>query len=212
MTATQSTALPAPTTQAPPQQAPAPVAESRPRPFRYTLERYHEAIEAGVLTENDRIELIHGELIEKMSIGKRHADCVDDLIPYFTNKFGQTHRYRVQNPVTLPPNSEPEPDFAIINRETYKTRAGKPEPVDVLLLIEVADESLAYDRGGKAQMYAAAGIAEYWIINLQHDQVELHTQPNTTTGVYDSIQRFGKDSSFASPFCGDVTVAELLPE
>ncbi len=212
MTVTQSNAALAPETQAPPHPSPAPVALSAPRPFRYTLDRYHEAIEAGVLTENDRIELIHGELIEKMSIGKPHRDCVDRLNTYFTTRYIQTHICAVQNPVTLAPDSEPEPDYALVIRESYSQRSGNPEPPDIPLVIEVADSSLPFDREVKAPLYAAAGILEYWIINLKHDQVEVYTQPNTTTGVYDSIQRFGKGSSFASPFCGDVTVAELLPD
>ncbi len=216
MTATKSTATLAPDAQAPPHQLPAPTAVSTPtavsgsRPFRYTLERYHDAIAAGILTENDRIELIHGQLIEKMSIGKRHRDCVDRLNTYFTTRYIQTHICAVQNPISLPPDSEPEPDYALVNRESYSQRAGNPEPPDIHLVIEVADSSLPFDREVKAPMYATAGLPEYWIINLQHDQVEVYTRPNTATGIYDLIQRYAKDATFTSPFCGEVAAAELL--
>lgn len=189
--------------------APTAVVATR-RPFRYTLERYHAAIAAGILTENDKVELINGELIEKMSIGKKHNDCVQHLNLYFVIRYGQTHGCRPQCSVTLSLDSEPEPDFAIINRETYATRTGNPEPADILLIVEVADTSLEYDREDKARMYAAAGLPEYWIVNLQHDQVELHTLPNVATGMYDSIQRFGRGKTFESPFCGAVVMEEVL--
>ena len=116
----------------------------------------------------------------------------------------------VQNPITLPPSSEPEPDYAIINRETYASRTGNPEPADILLVVEVADSSLEYDREVKAPLYATAGLPEYWIVNLRHDQVEVYTQPNPATGVYDSIQRFGRGKTFESPLCGTVGVEEVI--
>ena len=201
------TTLPTPTLEAPPI---SPVAQGR-GPFRYSLERYHAAIAAGILTENDEVELIFGEIIEKLPIGKRHADCIDVLVDAFAPKFLKTHRLRVQNPVTLLGNSEPEPDFVLVNRQTYAQRKGKPLAEDIALLIEVSDATLDYDRVVKLKMYALAGIQEYWIINLKQDQIEVHLSPVITSGDYNNIQRHARGSIFESPFCGSIVVDELLP-
>ena len=190
---------------------PAPPVTGGRRTFRYTLERYHAAIAAGVLTENDAVELIFGEIIEKLPIGKRHRDCVDLITELFVLKFAGKYKCSPQNPVTLLGNSEPEPDFVVINKQTYAHRSGQPLAEDVLLLIEVSDATLDYDRTTKLKMYALAGIQEYWIINLKQDQVEVHLDPDTDSGEYNQINRYRKEESFASPFCGAMRVAELLP-
>lgn len=190
---------------------PAPPETGGRRTFRYTLERYHAAIAAGVLTENDPVELIFGEIIEKLPIGKRHSDCVDLLIDTFAPRYLGTHRLRAQNPVTLLGNSEPEPDFAIVDKETYAQRKGQPLAEDILLLIEVSDATLEYDRSTKLKMYALAGIQEYWIINLRQDQVEVHFDPDTESGEFNRIHRYRKEETLVSPFCGKMQVGDLLP-
>ena len=96
--------------------------QAAPNPFTWSVERYNDAIAKGLLTENDRVELLFGLLNEKMPVGKRHADCVDDLTAYFAGKYKNKYRLRPQNPITIGDNSQPEPDFAIINRATYATR------------------------------------------------------------------------------------------
>ena len=185
--------------------------QAAPRPFTWSVERYNDAIAKGLLTENDRVELLFGLLNEKMPVGKRHADCVDDLTAYFAGKYKNKYRLRPQNPITIGDNSQPEPDFAIINRATYATRGGNPLPEDVLLLIEVSDATLTYDRTTKAKLYALAGITEYWIIDLKSNQLELHLEPNVEAGEYNNLRRYGADATFESPFCGQVTVKDLLP-
>jgi Uma2 family endonuclease len=158
------------------------------------------------------VELLFGQLNEKMPIGKRHRDCVDKINVYFVLKFQSRYRYGVQNPLTLGTNSEPEPDYLIFDPETYRQHPGQPLPKDVLLLIEVSDKTLAFDRSDKAALYAHAGIAEYWIINLQSDQLELHLEPNADLGEYSRIQRYAADAEFDSPFVGSVRVSDLVPE
>ena len=190
---------------------PAPPVTGGRRAFRYTLERYHAAIAAGILTENDAVELIFGEIIEKLPIGKRHRDCVDLLTELFVLKFAGRHKCSPQNPITLLGNSEPEPDFVVLNKATYAKRTGQPLAEDVLLLIEVSDSTLDYDRTTKLTMYALAGISEYWIINLKQDQVEVHLDPDTGTGEYNRIHRYRKNEEFTSPLCGIMHVVEVLP-
>ena len=184
-----------------------------PALFTWTVTMYHRAIELGLLDENDRVELIAGQIINKMPIGVRHADCVGELTEYFVNKLaGKGCKYHPQNPLRIADHSEPEPDFLVLDKAKYKSHEGKPIPDDVHLLFEVSDSTLAFDRGDKAILYAQAGIKEYWIINLQSDSLELHTQPHREAGVYNSIQRYPATASFESPFCGTVVVADLLPE
>ena len=192
-------------------------ATSEPRPttqrtLRWTLARYHEAIAQGVLGEADRVELIEGQLIEKMSIGKRHGDSVDLVNEYFTYTVGRKYRYRVQNPLIAGTGSEVEPDYAVLDREAYSKLEGNPTADVALLVIEVADNSLEQDRTVKAPLYARAGIPEYWIVNLRNDQLELHTEPNRETGDYARITRVARGGSIESPLCGKVEVAMVLPE
>ncbi|MEM6770695.1 MAG: Uma2 family endonuclease [Bacteroidota bacterium] len=168
-------------------------------------------IDAGILTENDQVELIFGEIVEKMSIGKRHGDCVDKLMVYFVLKYGLSHTCRSQNPLIVGDTSEPEPDFAILDKASYEARSGKPMAEDVHLILEVSDTTLEYDRSVKAKLYALGGIPEYWIINLQQDQVEVYLNPDKTTGEYNRLQRFAADDTFESPFWGGVSVSDLLP-
>ena len=179
--------------------------------FRYTVERYHAAIAAGVLTELDKLELIDGELIEKMPIGKKHRDCVDKINLYFVRRFGDVYLCAGQNPITIPPHSEPEPDYALVDREQYAIRDGNPEPADIHLLIEVANATLDYDRGPKARLYAGAGVPEYWVIDLQHDRVEVYLDPDSGDGTYDQVRRYRKGEAIDSPRCGRVRVDDLLP-
>ncbi|MEM9836289.1 MAG: Uma2 family endonuclease [Bacteroidota bacterium] len=183
----------------------------QPRLFQYSLERYHRVIEAGIITENDQVELMHGQIVKKMVIGKRHRDCLDIINLLLVIRFGKDYICSPQNPIIVGDSSEPEPDYAIINRASYAERVGNPEPEDVHLIIEISDATLEYDRTTKAQLYARAGISEYWIIDLRHDKLELYLQPNPEAGVYDSIQRFARDATFTSPFCGDLKVEKLLP-
>ena len=180
--------------------------------FEWTLEKYHDAIEKGVLTELDRVELLLGQIIAKVPVGELHADITSQLVEFFVNRFGLAHKYRIQNPVTLPNNSEPEPDFAVVVHRAYNKQTGHPGPDDILLLIEVSDSTLVFDQTQKARAYALAGISEYWIINLPDHQVELHLNPNPEKGNYRTRSIHEAGTTFASPFCGEVVVNEIIPE
>ena len=133
--------------------------------------------EAGILTEDDRVELINGEIIRMAAIGSRHAACVSRINALFSRLLAGHATISVQNPVRLGDLSEPEPDLALLlPREDFYAGA-HPGPGDVLLLIEVADSSLDFDRQTKVPLYATAGIAELWIVNLAQRQVEVFRGP-----------------------------------
>lgn len=148
-----------------------------PRPTRrWTVSEYNRMIDSGILTERDKLELLDGELIEKMTIGSKHAACVRQLIALFT-RAALPVIVDAQNPVQLGERSEPEPDVMLLKPRTDYYAARKPVAADVLLLIEVADTSLAFDRSVKLPLYAEAGIEEVWILNLHDDVLEVYTAP-----------------------------------
>ena len=144
--------------------------------WRFTVDDYHRMGEVGILHEDDRVELIEGELVDMTPIGGRHAACVRELNRLLGKRVGDEMRVDVQNPIRLGEHSEPQPDLAVIRARTYGERL--PGPEDVLLLIEVSDTTLAYDRNVKLPLYARAGIGEVWILNLPAGTVERHTDPS----------------------------------
>ncbi|MEO0626108.1 MAG: Uma2 family endonuclease [Bacteroidota bacterium] len=180
--------------------------------YRWTVERYHRLIESGQLNENDRLELMFGQIVPKMPIGELHALCLSMLNKYFVSKFGFEYGYRFQSPIGLLGHSEPEPDFAIVKDLIYDKSYGHPKADDIHLLIEISDTTLAYDRGDKARLFAMASIAEYWIINLEGQKLEVHLKPEPETGVYTQITHYKLGEIASSPFCGEVNPADLIPE
>jgi Uma2 family endonuclease len=129
-------------------------------------------IDKGILKEDERIELIRGEIVAKMPIGDPHIDCVNCLTQLFVRAVANHVTVSIQNPVRLA-DSEPEPDVVLKRSGTR----GKPSPADILLLIEVAESSLEYDRDVKGPLYAEAGIGEYWIVNIIENCVEVYRDP-----------------------------------
>jgi Uma2 family endonuclease len=145
---------------------------------RFNLDDYHAMIEHGILTERDRVELIAGEIVEKMTIGGRHIGSVNALSQFLTLALGTRALVAVQQPVAIPPDSEPEPDITILLARKDFYSSARPYPKDVLLLVEVADSSLRFDRLVKLPIYAKAGIAEVWIVDVVGKSVETYAEPN----------------------------------
>ena len=143
---------------------------------RFSVAEYDQMIDRGILTEDDRVELIRGEIVEKMSIGDEHIACVNRLTRLLVKLFDERAIVSVQNPVRLA-DSEPEPDLVLLTPKADFYASGKPQAADVLLLIEVADSSLELDREDKRSLYAENGIQEYWIINLIDRTIETFRQP-----------------------------------
>jgi Uma2 family endonuclease len=144
--------------------------------WRFTVHDYHRMGEAGILHEDDRVELIEGELVQMTAIGTRHFSCVNRLNRLFVMNVGDEAIVSVQNPVRLNEYNEPQPDLTVIRSRDY--RESLPMPEDVLLLIEVSDTTLAYDRGVKLPLYAQAGIREAWIIDLAGETIGRYTDPS----------------------------------
>ena len=147
---------------------------------RFSVDEYYRMAEAGILGEDDRVELIEGEVVEMSPIGPRHAKKVDRLALLFLDQFRNTARIRIQNPVRLSNRSEPEPDLALVR--LYPDRgdpyeSAHPTPADVLLVIEVADSSVEYDLGRKARLYARHGIPELWVLDQRDDRLVVHRDP-----------------------------------
>jgi Uma2 family endonuclease len=137
-----------------------------PRRHRYTVADYHRMAEAGILAPNARVELIEGEIIDMAPPGDAHAGTVDQLAQVLGAAMAARAHVRVQNPLLLGEHSEPQPDIAVLKARSdfYKTR--RPRPWDVLLVVEVADTSLRYDRDEKIPLYAQHGIPEAWLVDL----------------------------------------------
>jgi len=144
---------------------------------RFTLEEYHWLIEHGFFQPEDKVELIEGYLVEMSPLYPPHAAAVDALMEELISKTSQRVRVRIQQPITLPTQAtEPEPDFVLAAKsENYRKK--HPYPADIILVGEVSDSTLAYDRGKKAQLYAEAGIREYWIVNINDSVLEIYRNP-----------------------------------
>ena len=143
----------------------------------FTSDEYCQMVEVGILTDRDRVELIRGEIVHKMSTGPRHIAFVDNLTELLVLRLAGRARVSVQNALVVSDDSVPEPDLKVLRRRAlpYKQRLASAE--DALLLIEVADSSLAWDRSTKLALYAEAGIAEYWIVNCPAESIEIYRTP-----------------------------------
>lgn len=144
---------------------------------RFTVDEYHRMAEAGILTEDDRVELLDGEIVAMTPIGSRHAGCVNRLNRLFARVPGDAVLVSIQNPVILNQYWEPEPDVAVLRFRSDGYATAHPRPRDVLLLVEVADSSTQTDRQVKLAGYAAAGIPEVWIVDLTSDAIEVYREP-----------------------------------
>jgi Uma2 family endonuclease len=144
---------------------------------KFTVDEYHYFIEQGVFKPEERLELIEGELIEMSPIGKKHASCVNFLIELLRDFLGKNVIISPQNPIVLDDLSEPQSDICILKRREDFYRTTNATAKDALLVIEVADTTVKYDREVKFPRYAANGIAEAWLIDLENDRVEIHSEP-----------------------------------
>jgi Uma2 family endonuclease len=142
-----------------------------------TVDDYYKMAEVGILTEDDRVELIEGQIIEMVPIGSQHASMVNNLTYLLVNTLGNRAIVSVQNPARLSDILEPEPDFAILKPRADRYAASHPTAADVLLLIEVADSSLNYDRIVKARLYARHCIVEFWVVDLKARRITVHRAP-----------------------------------
>ena len=143
----------------------------------FTVRDFYQMAEAGIFRDDDRVELLAGEVVEMTPIGSRHAACVDRLHRMLHDRLVESSVIvRVQNPIRLEEHSEPQPDLAVIRFRSDFYRDAHPGPGDVLLVIEVADTSADVDREVKVPLYAQAGIPEVWVVDLAARAVDVYRE------------------------------------
>jgi Uma2 family endonuclease len=162
----------------------------------FSVGDYHRMAEVGLLSEGSRVELIDGEIIEMSPIGSTHGGTVKRTSAFLHRKLGDSGIVSVQDPIRLNDFSEPQPDLALLmpRRDFYSNC--HPTPENVLVVIEVADCSVNYDRNVKLPLYARAGIPEVWLMVLPKDVIEVHWQPKN--GKYQKIQRVKRGKTLIS--------------
>jgi Uma2 family endonuclease len=156
----------------------------------FTVAEYERMGRAGIFSPEARVELVCGEIIEMSPVGERHAACVDFLTQLITLRLRRGAIVRVQNPIQLNDYSEPQPDIAVLKRRDDFYRHAHPRPEDVLVVIEVSDSTLEYDRKVKIPLYAAAGIPEAWLVNLPEERIEIYSDP--AGGEYQTVRSYAR--------------------
>jgi Uma2 family endonuclease len=174
-----------------------------PKRYRFTVEQYYQMAESGILGPDERVELIEGEIVEMAAIGPTHAWLVANLNRAVFRQFGDDVRLDVQNPIHLGPRTEPQPDLCL--SRYYPGRGTHPTPEDIHFVVEVSDSTLDYDRNTKLPLYAAAGIAESWLFDV--DTWTLERQTKLRDGVYQQVARAVRGQSLASTTRPDITLA-----
>jgi Uma2 family endonuclease len=143
----------------------------------YSVDDYYRMAETGILRPGDRVELIEGEIIDRAPIGSRHAAAVNRISNILKLSVGTQAIVAIQNPVRLDRHSEPQPDIALLHPHADFYAAAHPGPADVLLIIEVADSTLRYDRDTKLPLYARHGIPEVWLVDIDNNSFTIHRTP-----------------------------------
>lgn len=185
-------------------------AAAQPERRRFTIDEYYRMGETGILREDERVELLEGDIICMSPIGGPHMACVNDMNRAFSRALGDRAIVSVQNPVRLSPYAEPVPDLTLLRPRPDGYRTGVPGPGDVLLLVEIADTTLRLDRDRKLPLYAAAGIPEVWIADPRGKRFLVHREPQA--GIYQQafmVERGGALSPAAFPDIA-IDVAEIL--
>ena len=154
-----------------------PDAPAAPSTYRLPVDAFHRMIAAGIFAEDDRVELIEGELRAMPPINAEHAGKNKRLNQLFSQRAQGQAIVAVQDPLTLPEHSEPEPDLMLLRPRDDFYEHANPTPADTLLVIEIADSSLRYDRDVKVPLYAAHGVPETWLIDLKHRRLEVYRDP-----------------------------------
>ncbi|MGH9226112.1 MAG: Uma2 family endonuclease [Acidimicrobiales bacterium] len=179
--------------------------------YRFSVDDYHRMADAGVLGEGDRVELLDGEILMMAPIGDRHGWCVIKFTDVLVHGSQRRAWVSVQGPVRLGPWSEPHPDLALLRRSPRESPSGHPGPDDVLLLVEVSDTTLRFDRDFKVPLYAAAGVAEVWVVDLQSETILVFREPAGTA--YASVTQARRGNVISPGALPDLLVAvdDVLP-
>lgn len=165
---------------------------------------YYQMIESGIIREGERVELILGQIFTMAAKGTRHTFSTRKLFKQLLALIGDRADVQSQDPITLLNNSEPEPDIVVARLRADDYANSHPAPADIILVIEVADSSIKFDRETKAPLYASAGICEYWIVDLIDNRLEIYRQPQGS--IYTSIQIVTPPRSINLPQFSDIVV------
>jgi Uma2 family endonuclease len=176
-----------------------------PTLHRFTVEEYERLWHQGTFGDRARVELLDGEVFHTVPIGPRHANCVARLDALLHRRLADRAVVRVQSPAPLGDFSEPEPGLVALRPgfDRYDTR--HPNPSDVLLLVEVSDTALAFDRSRKLPIYARAGVPEAWIVDIEGEAVEVHREPGPDG--YQAVERHGRGARVAPLAFPDAALA-----
>jgi Uma2 family endonuclease len=176
-----------------------------------TSAEYYGMMESGIIREGERVELISGQIFTMAAKGTRHTVSTTRLLKELWRLIEERAIVRCQDPISLPNNSEPEPDLVIARLRSDDYVNSHPAPEDIILVIEVADSTIKFDRETKAPLYAAAGIGEYWIIDLIDDRLEIYRQPEGN--LYTSIEIVTPPRSINLPQFSEIAlkIDDLFP-
>jgi len=177
---------------------------------KWTLAEYHRLVASGILDDR-KVELIRGDIIEMATEGELHAYSTDEAGEYLTQLMGDRAKVRQAHPVTLPNDSEPEPDLAIVQRLGREYRSHHPYPENIFWIIEYADSSLDKDLQVKSSVYAEVGIPEYWVVNLQEMQLIVFRNPQNGAYTSKTIFTTGIIQPLAFPDL-DVSVSAIFSD
>lgn len=189
----------------------------RPVPRHWTRDEVYRAMESGIIRSDERLELIHGELFQKMTQNPPHVTAVLKTQKALGTLFASGYHVRTQAPLTLANDNEPEPDVMVVRGE-LEDYTDHPTPADVVLVVEVSDSTLGTDRRFKGSVYAEAGIAEYWVENLQNRTLEVYRDPAPLADApfgfgYHTLTVYA-DTDTITPLAApqsSIRVADLLP-
>jgi Uma2 family endonuclease len=163
---------------------------------KFSISDYHRMAEIGILSENERIELIAGDIVTMIPIGSQHKACIERLKQLFTTLLADTVIVWVQNPICLGEYSEPEPDLALLKFRPDLYSEHRPTAKDVFLIVEVTEQVLDYERHSKLPVCAQAGIGEVWLVNVKNMEVEVYTNPAGQE--YDMYRKFCQEHTITS--------------
>ena len=170
-----------------------------------SVDQFHKMAEAGIFQSNERVELVEGEMIQMPPIGPAHASLVNEVGTLLARRVSDDRAIvSYQNPIALPPKNEPQPDIALLKPLAHRYKNILPSASDVLLVIEVADTSLSYDRDVKIPIYAANGIAEAWLIDIQAESLTVFRKPLRDS--YSQVLTLPKTGSISPLLLTDITI------
>jgi Uma2 family endonuclease len=190
-----------------------------PRRRTWTADEYHRAATGGLFHPDEKMELIWGEVVRKASPqGSKHFAALRRATEALETPFGDRDEVRPQGPLTISDESEPEPDVLVAAGTSDRYERRHPGPTETLLVVEVSDTTLAFERGEKASLYASFGIRKYWIVNLPAQQIEVYREPGQLTDAphgfaYKTtiIRTRGESISLLAAPDATISVSDLLP-